>query len=159
MLDLILLIVGFFIGLFLWSNIIGSLFATLPLRMKMKKEGVIDKIGWLYIIGPMLIPIVVLIVTAKYFPAFFFGSVGAGITILFNIKGLKNEAAANFVKEEFSIKSIIKPKIPKWKKSKEVNVTTKSLTEEVVNVPKKSRIKHSSDKDELQSWDSINKKE
>ena len=157
--EIILLIVGFFLGLFLWSNIIGSIFASLPLRMKMKKEGVIDKVGWLYIIGPMIIPIVVLAVTAKYLPAFFFGSVGAGITILFNIKGLKNEAAANFVKEEFSMKSIIQPKIPKWSKSKEINVTTKSQNEKVANVPKKNRIKHSGDKDELQSWDSINKKE
>lgn len=93
-------IIGLVIGLFLWSNIIGSLFASLPLQLKLKKVGVLNNIGWLLIILPILFSGVVIILFAIYSKPMLYGSLVAGVLILFNIGNLKREAYENFRKDK-----------------------------------------------------------
>jgi hypothetical protein len=114
--ELLIFTAGFFIGLFLWANIIGSIFAALPIRLKMKKEGVIKKVGWIHIVGPLILPAIILTLSAIYLKPFFYGSLIGAVLMLFSISGLRREASENFIREEFSVMSLVKPKIPKKRK-------------------------------------------
>lgn len=86
---------GLIVGLFLWSNIFGSLFGTLPLEMKLVKAHVLKKINWAKIIAPILFAVIVLVVTAIFIRFFFYGTLVAAFIMLFNIGKLRAEAAEN----------------------------------------------------------------
>ena len=92
-------LLGFFVGLFLWSNIYGSLFGTLPLEKKLVKAHVLKKVNWAKIIAPILFAVIVLGVTAIFAKSFFIGTLPAGVVMLFNIGKLRREAAENLHNE------------------------------------------------------------
>ena len=89
-------IIGFFAGLFLWSSILGSIFATLPVEKQMVKAGVVPSVRWTKIIVPIIFAAIVLAVTAILAKTFFYGSLVAGFILLFNIGKLRSEALQNF---------------------------------------------------------------
>jgi hypothetical protein len=91
---------GFIFGLFLWSNILGSLFATLPLEKKLVKAGVKEKIDWTKIIGAIVFAAIVLTLTAVFARTFFFGTLVGGFIMLFNIPKLRGEAIENYQEEQ-----------------------------------------------------------
>lgn len=93
--ELLIGAVGFIVGLFLWSNIIGNLFATTPILRSLKRSGSIQKIKWFPIIGGVLFASLVLLASAIWLRPFFIGSLVAGVMIFFRIPQLKNEAMDN----------------------------------------------------------------
>lgn len=93
--------IGLVVGIFLWSSIWGSLFATLPLRLKMKKAGEIKSIKWpTLVLGPIIFASTVLILSYVFLTPFFYGSVIAGVVMLTQIGNLKREAVENYIEEE-----------------------------------------------------------
>lgn len=97
--NIVIGIVGFAIGLFLWSSVLGSLFATLPLQKQLKKAGEIKDIHWASVLLPILFAGVVLGLTAIFAKTFFYGSLVGGVCMLFNIGKLKREAFENYQNE------------------------------------------------------------
>lgn len=94
--EIIMGIIGFFAGLFLWSNILGSIFATLPVEKQMVKAGVIPSVRWTKIMVPITFAVIVLAATVILAKTFFYGSLVAGFILLFNIGKLRSEALQNF---------------------------------------------------------------
>lgn len=92
-------IFGVLIGLFLWSNIIGSLFASLPIELKLKKSGVLDEINWIKIVVPVVFSSIVIIIGAVFSKYFLYGTLLAGVLILFNLGNLRKEALENIEKD------------------------------------------------------------
>ena len=92
-------IIGLVIGLFLWSNVIGSLFASLPLQLKLKRVGVIPNVGWLRIVLPTVFACIIFILFFALSKPMFYGSLLASVLILFNLGNLKKEAYETFRKE------------------------------------------------------------
>ncbi len=91
------LIIGFIIGTFLWANIFGSLFATLPLSLRFKRQGLVDSVGWRYILTPLILYSIVILVIAFFWKMVFFGSLAGGVIMLFSIGKLRREAAENIM--------------------------------------------------------------
>ncbi len=98
--DITLSILGVIVGLFLWSNIWGSLFATLPLEKKLVKAGLKEKVDWAKIVGAISFAIIVLILTAIFARHFFYGTLVGGFIMLFNIRKLRAEAIENYQEEK-----------------------------------------------------------
>ena len=92
-------VIGFFAGLFLWSNIFGSIFATLPVEKQMVKAGAIPSVRWTKVIVPIIFAVIILALTAILAKPFFFGSLIAAFILIFNIGKLRNEALQNFKEE------------------------------------------------------------
>ena len=88
--EIVLGLVGFFVGLFLWSFILGGLFGLLPTRRKLYKAGKVKHIGWLKIMLVVAIPTVILILTAIFINPFFIGTLPAGLVMLFNVGKVNN---------------------------------------------------------------------
>ncbi len=97
--ELVIGLIGWIIGLFLWSNIIGNLFATTPILLNLKRSGYIKHIKWLPVIGGILFATSVLIATGIWLRPFFIGSLAAGVIILFKIPGLRSEALENIQRD------------------------------------------------------------
>lgn len=94
-------ILGLVVGIFLWSSIWGTLFATLPLRLKLKNDGEIESVKWpTLILGPIVFASVVLLLSYIYLTPFFYGSVIAGLVMLTQIGNLKREAVENYLEEK-----------------------------------------------------------
>lgn len=89
--------IGWVVGLFLWSNILGSIFATLPLRRKLLRTGEIKKMNWPVIIVPIVWSSLVLIVVSAFSTTFMYGSLWAGIMIIFSVNKLKAEAIESYL--------------------------------------------------------------
>lgn len=98
--SILISLAGFVIGLFLWSSVIGSIFATLPLQRRLKMEGSINQVNWFSVLAPLSLAAVVLALTALFLNNFFLGSLVAGIMILFNIPNLKREAYENYIRDK-----------------------------------------------------------
>lgn len=98
--DFVIGALGFFIGLFLWSNIFGGLFGTLPLQKALVKDGEIPKVDWIKIVVSILIAVAILVLTFIFAKTFFFGAAAAGFIMLFNIGKLKREAVQNYLEEK-----------------------------------------------------------
>lgn len=105
--DILLWFAGLFIGLFLWSNILGSIFATLPLELARKKAGFAGAPNYAKIILPIIFATTVITLFWLYQKNLFYGNIFGGVIMLFNIGKLKREAAENalndiahFTKEE-----------------------------------------------------------
>lgn len=79
------------VGIFLWSNVLGCLFATLPIQTKLVKSGVLKKVDWVKIIGSIFFAVIVFSVTAVFLRPFFIGTLPAGVIMLFNIGKLRAE--------------------------------------------------------------------
>jgi hypothetical protein len=90
---------GFIIGLFLWSNVFGTLFGTYPVEKKMVENGISIKINWGMIVGTLAFAIAVLALTAIFARTFFYGTLAAAVVMLFNIPKLKSEAYDNFMND------------------------------------------------------------
>ena len=97
--DNVLVIVGLVVGLFLWSSIYGSIFGTLPLQRQLKKHGAIQSINWLSIIAPIVVAVLVITLTAIFVRHFFYGTLFAGVIMLFNIGKLRGEALENYQRD------------------------------------------------------------
>lgn len=97
--ELVIGLIGWIVGLFLWSNIFGSLFATLPIVMKLKKSGDIKEIKWMPIIGSVIFAAVVLGSAAIWARAFFTGALVGGVFILFSLGKLRREAIENIQRD------------------------------------------------------------
>jgi hypothetical protein len=96
--NIIIGILGFSVGLFLWSFILGGLFGLLPIRRKLNKEGRLKSVGWLKIALVVIIPTLVILLSAKFITPFFIGTLPAGIIMLLNL-GKVNE---NLIQSELS---------------------------------------------------------
>jgi 4-hydroxybenzoate polyprenyltransferase len=94
--DIALGLLGFIVGVFMWSNIYGSIFGTMPVERKAVKAGLSKKINWAMVIIPIIIAIVILTIAAKFSKNFFYGSIVAAFIMLFQIHKLRIEAVQNF---------------------------------------------------------------
>lgn len=97
--EIILGTLGFFIGLFLWSNILGSFFGTLSIERHLVKTNQQQNVRWAKIIFPVIFAVLVLILTFILLRPFFIGTIPAAIVMLFNIGNLKSEAFKNHITE------------------------------------------------------------
>ena len=91
---------GFFVGLFLWSSIFGSLFGTIPVEKEMVRAGIIPKIRWSKIIVAIAFAVIVLGLSAFFAKTIFYGALIGGVVMLFNIGKLRAEAIQNFHDEQ-----------------------------------------------------------
>ncbi|MDO8591544.1 MAG: hypothetical protein Q7R60_01290 [bacterium] len=103
-------LIGWAIGLFLWSSILGGLFATLPLVIRLKKSGDIKQIKWVPIIGSVMIAVVVLVAIAVWARQLFTGALVASVFILFSLGKLKREAIENIRRDYPELNSSVKKK-------------------------------------------------
>ena len=90
---------GLVVGLFLWSNILGSLFGTLPVEKMLKQSGKINNVSYLRIILPIIFSGAILLVSALFWKYFFYGSIVGGVLMLFNLGKLRGEALENATRE------------------------------------------------------------
>lgn len=90
---------GVIVGLFLWSNIFGSIFGTLHVEKQMVAAGIIPKVGWGKIVGAITFAVIVLGLTAIFAKTFFYGALVGGLLMIFNIGKLRAEALENFQEE------------------------------------------------------------
>jgi sensor histidine kinase YesM len=93
--NIIIAIVGLIVGLYAWSNIIGSLFAVLPLRIELKRIREIQSIDWPSILAPVIVSSAIFIIPSIFSKFYLYGSIVAAIIVLFKIKKLKDEALDN----------------------------------------------------------------
>ena len=92
-------LVGWVVGMFMWSNIIGSLLATLPKVMKLRKAGLIKEVKWLTILGPTIFSLIILVIAYFLSRTFFYAALFGGLLILFNYRSLKREAVENIFRD------------------------------------------------------------
>lgn len=146
MIGILLFLVGWVVGLFLWSNILGSIFATLPLRMQLMREGVVKTMNWSIIVIPIIWSSIALIIASIYSTEFLYGSLVAGVMIFFQIHKLKAEATESFLQSS------------EYKEYSEKVDRSESIDNHIArNAPKQSRKKQL--KNELLDWDTIKKGE
>lgn len=100
MVNIIIAIISWAVGLFLWSNIIGSLFAALPFRLKLKKIGEVKSVQWHFILVPIVWSILAIIILSYFSTAFFIGSSIAGVMILFRIGELRKEEIEKYMSSQ-----------------------------------------------------------
>ena len=144
MIGILLFVVGWLVGLFLWSNILGSIFATLPLRMQLMREGIIKTMNWPYIIIPIIWSSIALILASIFSSEFLYGSLVAGVMIFFRIHKLKDEATESFLQSR------------EYKEyTDRVDGSGHNDNHITRNTAKQSRQKQP--KDELLDWDTIKK--
>ncbi|MEX2006801.1 MAG: hypothetical protein WD877_01320 [Candidatus Saccharimonadales bacterium] len=103
--EILIGLAGLIVGLFLWSNIYGGLFATLPIVMKLKKSGDIKQIKWGQLLGSVVLASLILLAAAIWVKPFFAGAVVAGAIMLFNIGKLRGEARENIKRDYPEISS------------------------------------------------------
>lgn len=101
--EIILFIIGAVIGLFSWSSIWGCLFAAIPVRRALIRQGLLDNMDWKSIIAPLLFSTAVLILMYIFSKTMFYGSLLGCLAILFNIGSLKREELENLEKANLII--------------------------------------------------------
>ena len=89
--EIVLGIVGFIVGFFLWVLLVIGLFAVLPERRKAHKDGLLKSVGWTKILPYVAIPLLVFLLSAVYLTPFFLGTLPAGVLILFNVRKIADE--------------------------------------------------------------------
>ena len=89
--SIVLIFLGLFLGLFLWSNVLGSLFATIPAEKRRVKEGSQQKVHWLRILFTITLSLTILLVASYFSGAFMIGAGISLIIMIFNIGNLQKE--------------------------------------------------------------------
>ncbi len=83
--------IGFVTGLFLWSTVIGTIFASIPAQKRKVKEGVKEKVEWLPLLASVIVSLSIILAISYFSTPYFIGSSIAGVVMLFNIGNLKTE--------------------------------------------------------------------
>lgn len=93
---------GFIAGLFLWSNIIGSLFGTIPIASKLKRQGIIKREDYslLKMLAPVVLPLIIFVLSYFYFRIFLYASLISLVLILLSLGKLRQEAYENLINEQ-----------------------------------------------------------
>lgn len=97
--EIVIGVVGFFVGLFAWSQIVFPLVLVMPRAVAAKKQNKIQSTYFIRVLTPVLISSVVLFVSSYLsrellifsLPAFLTGSLIALVMVLFNIKNKENK--------------------------------------------------------------------
>lgn len=97
--DIIFAILGLIVGLFTWSAFWGTLFATIPVKLRAKREGLIKSTGPLLITGQLLFSVIAIIAMFIFVKPMFYGSLVASLIMLFSISKLRREATENMLRD------------------------------------------------------------
>jgi len=99
---IILGILGFIAGLFLWSNILGSVFVTIPIANKLKKQGIIkpEDYSLLKMLAPIILPVIIFVLSFFYFRIFLYTSLISLLLIFLSLGKLRQEAYENLINEQ-----------------------------------------------------------
>lgn len=88
-------LVGLVIGFFVWATIIGTLFATIPVKLDAKRLGLIKSINPLRIVAQFLIGAIIIVAMFIYAPIMFYASLLSLFKMLSGTTGLRREAIEN----------------------------------------------------------------
>lgn len=94
-LGIVLGIAGLLVGFFVWASFIGTLFATIPVKLKAKRLGLIESVNPLRIVIQFLISVIVIVAMFTYAPIMFYTSLFGLFKMLTGISGLRREAIDN----------------------------------------------------------------
>ena len=92
---IVLGLVGLIIGFFVWASFVGTLFATIPVKLKAKRLGLIHSINPLRIAIQFLISVIIIAAMLIYAPVMFYASLLGLFKMLFGIPALRLEAVEN----------------------------------------------------------------
>lgn len=91
----VLIITGVVSGLYLWSNVWGSIFATLPIRLKMARNGQIKKVKWSTVVVPFILSLTLIILISLLSRYYMYGSIVSCVIAFMSIPSLRKEALNN----------------------------------------------------------------
>lgn len=107
--EIIIGLIGFIFGLFLWASILGTLLYTFPMLKQLKYSPLNKDMGyqviWLKEALPILLPALVLLTGLLFVPEFFIGTLPALVLMSINLKGLRKEAV-NRINSRFKVSFI-----------------------------------------------------
>lgn len=86
--EIILLIVGYVAGLFLWGSVIRMVALYIPMVRRFKNQGLIETIDMTKIIVPLVVAAIILIPGYVFSFGFGWGASMGAITMLFNFHNL-----------------------------------------------------------------------
>lgn len=104
-LDIVWGILGLIVGLFVWSAFWGTLFATIPVKLRAKREGLIKSVKPALIFGQLLFSVAVILLMYAFLTPMFYGSLVASVLILFSVQKLRAEAVENLMRTDSIDKS------------------------------------------------------
>lgn len=96
---LLLGIAGLFVGFFVWASFIGTIFATIPVKLKAKRLGLIKSVNPLLITFQFLISVIIIVAMLIFAPIMFYTSLYGLFKMIFGISGLRQEAVENLKNE------------------------------------------------------------
>ena len=95
LIQIALFLLGLFVGFFLWSTIVGTLFATIPISLEAKRLGQIKSVRWLSAVTGFFVNVVIVVVMFIYTPIAFYASLFGLFKMLLIIPTLRQEAVNN----------------------------------------------------------------
>lgn len=93
--EIVLILLGLIVGFFVWSTIVGVLFATIPINLKAKHLGVIESVRWLPIMLGFFVNAIIIVAMFVYIPVTFYASLLGLFRMLLLIPTLRHEAINN----------------------------------------------------------------
>lgn len=88
-------LVGLLVGFFVWASFIGTLFATIPIKLKAKRLGLIESVNPLRIVIQFFISVIIIAAMFIYAPIMFYTSLFGLFKMLSGVSGLRHEAVDN----------------------------------------------------------------